>query len=376
MSLPPIRVLFVVPDLRFGGAERHAATLIPQMDRTKFSTSVICIGKEGELFSELTKAGIQAEALHLGSKWKGPLALVRLIAHMRRTRPDVVVVRGYNAEMLGRIAALAAGAKHSVVWVHDIGNIAPRTWLRNLVGRALMPSTTRHFGVADAQRPHMMSGLHCPAEKIRIIHNGVDAELFSVEKEKAELAEFGIASDDFVVGIVAALRPEKDHATLLRSVKILLADLPNVKILLVGDGPERANLEQLSVELGIADSVCFTGSRSDVRKILLAIDVFVLCSMTECFPLSVLEAMACARPVVCTGVGGIGEMVEHGVNGYVVPAHDSQALSDRIKAVLSNPELASQMGQAGRRRVEDEFTLEQSVAATERAFEEIVGRRA
>lgn len=375
MSSPPIRVLFVVPDLRFGGAERHAVTLLSQMDRTKFAASAICIGEEGQLFPDLARAGIKAEALHLGSKWKRPLALSRLISHMRRTRPHVIVVRGYNAEMLGRIAALATGVKHSIVWVHDIGNIAPRTWLRNLASRALMPSTSRHFGVADAQRTHLMNDLHCPADKIRIIHNGVDAALFGDDDDRIDLSEFGLAADELVVGIVAALRREKDHATLLHAVRILLGDLPQAKILVVGDGPERANLEQLSIELGISKSVYFLGSRSDIHKILRAIDVFVLCSVTECFPLSILEAMACARPVVCTEVGGIGEMVEHGVTGYLVPVRDPQALSDRIKGVLSDPALATRMGQAGRRRVETEFTLERSVAAAEEAIEELVGRR-
>lgn len=376
MSLPPIRVLFVVPDLRFGGAERHAVTLLLQMDRTKFAGSAICIGEEGELFHELTGAGIQAQALHLGNKWNGARALGKLISYMRRTRPDVVIVRGYNAEMLGRIAALAARVEHSVVWVHDMGNIAPRSWLRNLAGRALMPSTSRHFGVADAQRSHLTGGLHCPAEKIRIIYNGVDLQLFGAGGGKADMGQFGIAADDFVVGIVAALRPEKDHATLLRSAKILLAGVSNAKILIVGDGPERTRLEELGIELGIADRVCFTGGRNDVRDILRGIDVFVLCSVTECFPLSVLEAMASARPVVCTDVGGIGEIVQHGVTGYLVPAQDSQALSDRIKELLSDPALAHRMGQAGLRRVEAEFTLKQSVTAAERAIEELVGRRA
>lgn len=374
-SPPPIRVLFVVPDLRFGGAERHAATLLAQLDRTKFIASAICIGQEGDFFAEVRTAGIEAQALHMGGKWNGVRALGRLISYMRQTRPDVVVVRGYNAEMLGRVAALAAGVRHSVVWVHDIGNIEPRSWLRNLAGRALMSATSRHFGVAEAQRPYLVHGLNCPGDKIRIIHNGVDTSLFSGDDDRSVLSQFGIAEDDPVIGIVAALRREKDHPTLFRAAAILLRDMPNAKILVVGDGPERASLEQMSADLGIASSVRFAGGRSDVGKILRALDVFVLCSVTECFPLSVLEAMACARPVVCTDVGGIGEMVDQGVTGYLVPAKDPDALRRRLKEVLSDRALAQRMGRAGRQRVEAEFTLQSSVAATEQAFEELVGRR-
>lgn len=374
MSRPPIRLLFVIPDLRFGGAERHLATLLPNLDRAKFAPSVICIGDEGELFAEVAEAGVYAEALHTGGKRNALRALNRLVSHMRRVRPDVVFVQGYNAEMLGRIAALMARVKHSVVWVHDVGDIERRSLVRDLAGRALMSSTSRHFGVAEAQRRYIVDGLHCPADRVRIIHNGVDPALFSVEDDRGYLTEFGIEADDLVVGIVAALRPEKDHATLLRATLILLRDLPKAKVLVVGDGPERARLEDLCTHLGISENVVFSGSRSDVGRILPALDVVVLSSVTECFPLSVLEAMACARPVVCSDVGGIGEMVHDGVTGCLVPPRDPGALSDRLKDLLTDTGLAHRMGEAGRRRVECEFTLARSVVAIEGAIEEIVGR--
>lgn len=326
------------------------------------------------MFAELKDAGVPARALNLGGQRNGVRALRALVGHMRRMRPDVVVVRGYNAEVLGRIAARLAGVKHTILWVHDIGDIEPRSRIRNLSGRALLPSTSRFFGVAEAQWPHITGGLHCPAEKVRIIHNGVDPGLFRVEDDRSLLSEFGFGVDDLVVGIVAGLRPEKDHATLLTATRMLVSDFPNAKVLIVGDGPTRPILEALCDDLEISDHVHFAGSRSDVDRILRAIDVFVLCSVTECFPISVLEAMACARPVVCTDVGGVGEMVEHGVTGYLVPPSEPGELSDRLRDLLSNAELVRRLGQAGRRRVESEFTLESSIAEAERAIGEVVGR--
>lgn len=373
MRSRPVRLLFVIPDLRFGGAERHLATLLPNLDRAKFAASVICIGGEGELFAEVIEAGVHAEALQMGGKRNALRALSRLVSHMRMARPDVVFVQGYNAEMLGRIAALMAHVKHSVVWVHDVGDIERRSLVRELAGRALMRTTSRHFGVAEAQRQYIVGGLHCPADKLRIVHNGVDPSLYAIEDNRDYLSNFGIDADDFVVGIVAALRPEKDHETLLRATVMLLKDLPRTKVLVVGDGPERARLEDLSTDLGIAENVVFTGSRGDVRWILPALDVVVLCSVTECFPLSVLEAMACARPVVCSDVGGVGEMVQNGVTGYLIPPREPRVLSDRLRDVLSDTRLAHRMGQAGRRRVEYEFTLARSVAAIEEAIQEVVG---
>ena len=125
MRVRPIRVLFVVPNLFFGGAERNLTTLLPRMDPARFTPSVICIGEEGYagdsgLFSTLPAAGIEAVALRL-HKRQAVRALIELVMMMRRTRPDVVVVQGYNAETLGRIAARIAGVKHTINWVHNIG---------------------------------------------------------------------------------------------------------------------------------------------------------------------------------------------------------------------------------------------------------------
>ena len=129
MNGRPIRALFVVPDLRVGGAERHVTTLLPRMDPARFTPSVVCIGEEGDLFAALPAAGIEARALHLGKR-QAARALRELVSIIRRARPDVVVVRGYNAETLGRIAARVAGVEHTIMWVHNIGDAEPRGTVR------------------------------------------------------------------------------------------------------------------------------------------------------------------------------------------------------------------------------------------------------
>jgi glycosyltransferase involved in cell wall biosynthesis len=342
------------------------------MDRARFAPSVICIGKEGKLFGALPAAGIDARALNLGGKRNGVRALVKLVSSMWRARPDVVVVWGYNAEMLGRIAARVTGVKRSVVWVHNIGDIEPRSKLRSLADRALTRWTSGYFGVAEAQRRYMVNDLCFPDDKIRIIHNGVDPALFDFHDERSVLAEFGIEAHDPVVGIVAGLRPEKDHVTFLHAARIVLDDVPEAKFLVIGDGEKRADLEALCRELKIAPNVLFAGERSDVAQLLRGMDVFTMSSATvECFPIALLEAMACGRPAVCTDVGGISEMVRHGESGYLVATRDPRQLAARLKELLSQPDVARRMGRAGRNRVELEFTLERSVAAAERAIEDV-----
>ncbi len=373
MSRSTISVMFVVPCLPIGGAERHVVTLVPEMDRTKFTPSVICIGDEGELFTALERAGVDATALHLDGTRNIGGALRELVLHMRRLQPDVVVVRGYNAEMLGRLAALLAGVRRRIVWVHNDYDIKPRGMLRKVADRLLDPLTSAYFGVAHAQRPYMVNDLGYPDQKVRIIHNGVNPALFNCHDDRSLLAEFGIGPGDPVVGIVAGLRPEKDHTTFLRAARLVLDKVPTVKFLVIGDGPLRARLEAFSAELGIEPNIHFTGNRSDVGSLLRAIDVFTLSSDTvECFPFALLEAMASARPAVCTNVGGIGEIVEHGVTGYLVPPRDPQQLAARLVELISNLSAARQMGELGRSRVESKFSLERSVKDAEMAITDVV----
>jgi glycosyltransferase involved in cell wall biosynthesis len=377
MSASPIRLLFVVPDLMVGGAERHVTTLLPRLDPQRFTASVVCIGDEGGLFADLLAAGVPARALHLGGKLQAGPALAALTAIMRDEQPDVVVVRGYNAETLGRIAARVAGVEHAVMWVHNIGDATPRSALRRTVDRALVRWTSAYFGVAEAQRRYLVDDLGYPDDRIRIIHNGVDPAAFDTTTDPTPLIEFGWRTDDPVVAIIAELSPIKDHGTFLEAARIVVDDMPSARFLVVGDGACRAELEALSAELGLGSNVHFTGVRRDVGRLLRAVDVFVLSSVTvECFSIALLEAMACARPAVCTAVGGIPEMIEEGVTGYLVPPRSPHQLAARLRSLLSRPETARRMGRAGRRRVVSEFSLDRSVDLAQLAFEDVVAGHA
>ena len=371
MRARPIRVLFVVPALPVGGAERHVTTMLPRMNPARFTPSVICIGEEGELFSTLRAAGIEAAALRL-HKRQAVRALIELVMMMRRTRPDVVVVQGYNAETLGRIAARIAGVKHAINWVHNASGLVRRGPVRRTVDRALTRWTSAYFGVAEAQRPYLVAELGHPDDKIRVIYNGVDLAQFSISTDGGVRAEFGFAENDPVVGIVAVLRPEKDHVSLLRAARTVVDELTNARFLIIGDGPTRPQLEALCTELGITPNVHFAGSRDDVARLLPAIDVFVLTSTSECFPISVLEAMACARPAVCSAVGGIPEVIKDGETGYLVPPKDPPQLAARLVRLLQDPLTARRMGRAARARVEAEFDLDCSIAAAQQAIEDVV----
>ncbi|GAA5110963.1 hypothetical protein GCM10023320_03300 [Pseudonocardia adelaidensis] len=358
----PLRILFIVPDLGTGGAERHVVTLAPALDPARFHVSVVCIGEEGGLFPTLAGHGVPARALHSRRRWLH--ALFGLIRIMTDEHPDVVITRGYNADTLGRIAAAFTRVARTVVWVHNAGDITPRGAVRRAVYKVLGPLTSAYYGVADEQRAYLVEQLGFPESKIEVIENGVDTSLFQPARpgEPARTASaLGIPAQGPTIGMLAVLRPEKDHGTALRAMKLVLDEIPDARLVLIGDGPLRQPLEQLAGELGIAGNVVFAGSRSDVASLFAVVDVALLSSYTECFPLAVLEAMACGVPVVATDVGGLPDMVDDGVTGQLVPPRDPRAMATALIKIMRDPGRTAEMGRAARRRVLERFTLERSV---------------
>jgi glycosyltransferase involved in cell wall biosynthesis len=376
-SVRPVRVMYVVPNLGTvvggGGAERHVTVLMPRLDPARFTCSVVCIGVEGTLFGDLVDAGIPAVALRR-TKRQALAAVLDLAREMRRRRPDVVLMLGYNAEMLGRIAAIVTRVPHRVMWVHNYGDLGGRSRVRRLADRLLDRRTDAYFVVARAQARYLVEDLGYPARKIRIIRNGVDPTGYRPADEQRARALLGIDPQRPVVGIVAGLRPEKDHILLLQAARRLVDEFPDLTVLVVGDGPMRRRIEDAAAELGLADHILLVGARSDVPDILPALTVFTLCSYTiECFPMALLEAMASGRPAVCTDVGGVAEMLADGITGYLVPPRDPVALADRLAKLLHDPQLCRRMGAAARARVQREFGLDANVDAAARELTAVAG---
>ncbi len=371
----PLRILFIVPDLGTGGAERHVVTLAPALDPVRFRVSVVCIGEEGALFPTLASNGVPARALHSRRRWLH--ALFGLVRIMRAERPDVVITRGYNADTLGRIAAAITRVPRAVVWVHNATDITPRGAIRRAVYQVLGRLTSACYGVAEEQRSYLVEQLGFPESKIDVIENGVDTSRFRPPQpgERARVAsELGVPVQGPTIGILAMLRPEKDHATALRAMKLVLDEIPDARLLVIGDGPLRQPLEQLAGELGVAGNVVFAGSRSDAASVLASVDVALLSSYTECFPMAVLEAMACEVPVVATEVGGLPDMVDDGVTGQLVPTRDPRAMANALIKVIRDPGRTAEMGRAARERVLERFTLERSVRMAGSTLERTAGR--
>lgn len=376
MTGAPKRVLFVVPTLTVGGAERHLARVLPRLDPARFTPRVVCIKDRGPMSAPLEAAGVQVTSLERGGR-EIHLALRDLVREARAFRADAIVTRGFNAEVLGALAAKAARVPRVIVWKHNCGEVRPRRRER-VLSRLVNRLTHSYFGVAYGQVPYLVNDLGIRGDKVRIIRNGVDPAEFTPDRRGGRggdaARELGIGDHDVVVGILAVLREEKDHATFLRAGRRIVDARPDARLLIVGDGPLREELEALADELALGDRVVFAGMRADVDEMLRIIDVVVLSSFTiECLPFAVLEAMGAGLPSVCTAIGGLPELIEDDETGYLVPPRDPRGLAEAVLRVVADDARREAMGDAARRRLEQHFTLDRSVAETERVLAEVIG---
>jgi len=362
----PLRVMFMINDMSVGGAEMLLDQIIRRMDRGQFAPELCCLHQLGELGEKLRGEAPVFSNL-LKHKYDVPV-LSRLVQLLHSRRIDAVVTVGAGDRMFwGRLAAWRAGvpvviaALHSTGWPDRIGRL----------NRMLTPLTDAFVGVAAAHGRYLVEHERFPAERVYVIPNGVDTDRYRPQPPYQALRDsLGIQRDSKLVGLIAVLRPEKNHALLLRAGAEVRKRISNVRFVLVGNGPERESLEQLAGSLGITDIVHFLGARADVPDLLSLFDVFALTSKTEASPVSILEAQACGVPVVATNVGSISESVIDGETGLLVKSESVVEVARAIIRVLDSPEWARELGTAARNFVVEHRSVKQMV----RGYEELITR--
>ena len=363
----PLRTMFVITSMPVGGAETLLVQLIRRMDRSRVSPELCCLKYLGPLGQAVqdevpTQSGLLAGKYDFGVLWR----LARL---MRERRIDAVVTVGTGGDKMfwGRLAGWLAGVPVICSALHSSG-LPDRVELAN---RLLTPITDAFIAVAETHRRYLAENEGCPAGKLRVIPNGVDVEKFHPRWPSPTLRdELHLPEGVPVAGIVAALRPEKHHELFLHAAGLIRQEVPEARFVIVGDGPQRGRLEALAQELSLADAVHFLGTRSDVAEVLSLVDVAVLTSHMESSPVSLLEAMACEKPVVATRVGSVPETVLDAETGHLVAPGDARGIADRVVELFRNPERASRMGRAGREHVVAHWSVERMVSG----YEDLVRR--
>ena len=366
-----LRVMFVQTDMRVGGAEVLTANIIRRLDRKRFAPELCCLKGLGTLGEALADE-IPVHHGLLGGKYDLRV-LPRLAGLMKRRKIDTVITVGAGDKMFwGRLAARVVGvpvtlsALHSTGWPDGVGRL----------NRMLTPITDSFIAVAQSHGRFLAKNLGIPESRVAVISNGVDTGRFSPIADVAAVRrELGIGAADPVVGIVAALRPEKNHKLFLEMAARVVQELPAVRFLIIGEGPCRDAIAERAQALGVTSRTMFLGSRDDVPRLLAAMDVFALTSHIEANPVSILEAMSVGRPVVATDVGSIHEAVADGQTGYLVPAGDANRLADRVLQLRVDRGRREAMGAAAREAVVGSWSLDAMVRGYERLIESTYARK-
>jgi len=356
-----IKVLHIVLGLKVGGLERFVLDLIDSYSQDIIPV-IVCLESRGELGEQL--GGLEIVEL---SKTPGiSLRIVKQLVHLiHQHNIDIIHTHNPGPHFYGALSGFFTGrpvihTKHG----RNYPTEKKKVWL-NRISSWL---TDKVVAVSKDAADVCIDIELLPASKVTVILNGINTDVFtpSAVTEKC--------STETRIGIVARLASEKDHQTLLHAIKLLSASDALFHLDIIGDGPLKNDLETTVEKLGIGAYVTFHGMKYDVHEFLRNLDIFVLSSTTEGISLTLLEAMSTELPVVATDVGGNPEVVADGVTGFIVPPQDPEAMAEKLLLLVRDEELRRQMGQAGRERVLERFSITETTERYEELYRSVLQR--
>lgn len=384
MAVKKIKVGLMLTPVEFGGAERVCLTLLQNIDRQRFDVNPILLTRPWEFpnffVCKLREENLDFVELPVARRDQGDyLRVARCLGlvykAMKHQRPDVLHTHGYFADIVGLAAAKFLGVPvivtcHGFItntWKYRLYNMVDR-WFLRAAGRVIAVSP----GIRDELTRHGIS-----SDRIRLIENAVgttqECVLNETSKRERRL-EIGANSGDLVLGYVGRLSDEKGVRNLLLASERLIRGGLNIRVCIVGDGPQREELVALSAQIGIGENVRFLGFQENVHSWLECMDIFVLPSLTEGTPMALLEAMAARVPVIASAVGGVPRLVEDDVTGILVPPADPEKIAHAVRHLVSNPANTENLVANAHQRVIASYSITQWIRAIEDEYAALSGR--
>ena len=373
-----INVLHIIFGGDVGGGARYLLHLTEGFDNNKYKLSFI-FPRRTNFVRELEKRNFTTLVVNMESKFN-IRTIFQIKNYIRTNQIQIVHTHGARASFYGRIAAKLAKAPIIITTVHASLYGYPVNRLKKIIYIYLDKLTTRFCDkiicVSNALADDLMRKTKINANKLTVIHNGIDFNKFNQIKDSSYLfKEFNITDENKTIGIIGRIAYEKGHAYFLKAIVEVIKVFPKLKCLIVGEGPLKREVEELSKELGILQNCIFTGVRYDIPEILSILNVLVLSSLAEGLPTVILEAMAARCPVVATRVGGIPELIKDNKTGLLVEPKDFLALAEAIINLLQDNKKAKEMAYTSRHVAEDNFTVEQMIKRTEGVYEEFIKKK-
>jgi glycosyltransferase involved in cell wall biosynthesis len=369
------KICFVIDDLGRGGAGHQLFELIKGL--TTYNLFVLKLYYFRELDTSFkTEIPNDIDLKYIPQKGKFDiLTLLRLYKDFREEKPDVVQTFLFTADFYGRLAAILAGVPKIISSVRNVDLWKKREHI--FVDKILAGFTTKFIANAEAVKKFVVESEGINLLKITVIYNGLDLTRFNISVAKDNIkCSLGIPLDKKIITMIARLRPQKDHKTFLMAASILKDKIKNIHFLIVGDkDSELDSVKSEILRLGLKEHTTLLLERKDIPQILSITDISVLTPLYEGCSNAILESMAAGLPVVATDAGGNRELILDGKNGYIVPLKDYQAIADKVCYLVNNPKVAKEMGQTGRKMVEDNFSTKRMIEATITLYKEIISVR-
>jgi glycosyltransferase involved in cell wall biosynthesis len=380
----PIKVLHIIQGRHFGGAEQVVLTLVKHFDRSYVDSAVLCLSR-GLLLNKLTAAGIPNFLIPMKTKRDIMIPLLKTIKLIKSRNFDIVHTHTVRSNLIGRLAALFTSRKcithlHSPI-LRDFADLR-RGRLNEMIDFITRPLAARYIAVSHSLRREMIQRGMLP-NKIVTIHNALDFESMQSSVNPVSVLggirkEYNIPANAFILVLVALLRPRKGVNVIIQAMESVSEHFSNAHLLIVGnddisEDPDYGNkLRRMASGLGIESNVIFTGFRDDVPAILKECDLMVLPSLFgEGFPMVILESMAMGIPVVASRVEGIPEIVDDGVNGFLVEPGDAEDLANKLIELLKNPILLKTAGRKAQEKMTNEMDGHRQ-AKIEKVYREVL----
>lgn len=365
-----IKVLFLIPTLDRSGAEKQLTLLATGLPRDEFDVEVVALTRSGPYEKQLRSAGIPLTII--GKRWKfDPFAVRRLQKLIADRNPDILHTWLFAANAYGRLAV----GRHPTMKV-VVSERCVDSWKADWqlwFDRKLAPRTARLIGNSQAVAD-FYAELGFPRDRLLVIPNGIEASAGSTRTRQSVCDEFDIPIDSKIVGCVGRLAPQKRLTDVIWAFELLQSLQPSSRLLIIGDGPQRKQVEQFARNLRLTDVVRFAGHRSDVANILPHMDVFWLASDFEGQSNSLMEAMSAGVPVVVSDIAPNLELVEHENTGLVVPVGDRPAFTRACDRLIKDASLADSLGKAAKDYIVREHSFEKAVAAHVKLYRALVGQ--
>jgi glycosyltransferase involved in cell wall biosynthesis len=388
-SQPPVRMLHIITRLIRGGADENTLYTVRGLDRTRYVVDVaVGAGSELDAFGPLEDVGVVMvpELTRDPHPWKDLVALVKLAHLIRRNRYQIVHTHTAKAGFLGRLAAAMAGSPIIVHTVHGVTfheQIPPLQRGFYLALERLAARFTHQFVAVgeDVRNIYVRSGVGA-SRAYETIYSGMPLDAFldagrmdDGERERVR-ASLGLEPHHRVVAMAARLEARKGHIYLFQAVQRVAPRHPDLRVLILGDGDLRPQLEWQVQSLGLSGVVRFLGHRSDLPRVLAACDVSVLTSLWEGLPRVLVQSAAAGRPILTFDVEGAWEVVRDGRNGFIVPSRDVTSFAARLETLLSDRDRARALGEAGRDHVSEQWTVETMLERLDRMYTRLTTRTA